>query len=148
MNNSHFKQTTNGKIKEGELPDILKDGVVFMGLTKSSAKKPQAYVTRYRRHLYKLMDEMLEPHGLSTHNHTLYQKWFQHPEETVNGAYLQRKFKNPQKWRIIVNAMYAALSETLVFAIEDVRNQIRDLKDQDERLSKYLEQYEKEVHHG
>ncbi len=144
MNKELFKQSGNEKIKEGELPELLKGGVVFFALTRPPQNRPQAYISKYRRKLYSLMDEYLKDSGIS-HTHSLYSKWFRNPEWFVTGAFLERKRKEPEKWQMVVNAMYNALTEALIFAIEDVREQIRDLRDQDEMLSKHLINYEKEV---
>jgi len=115
MNISVNKQIGN-EIKR-ELPEILKDGKHFCKLTVVPAKEHKAFVAKYRKQLYALMDDMLTPDDVSTYK--TYYNWFSEPERRINEAFLENQFRNPAKWDRIVPVMEFALVQVLQNMVND-----------------------------
>ena len=135
-----MKKDKNAKSRIGkyELPDILKGGVVYKALGESEKKEHKQYKSKYRRKLYKNMTELL---GKDAMGHANYRQWFRDPENKVSGAFLERKQKNPDRWIKVTTAMRFALESVLAEAVHDARLYIIFHKEQNEKLSPYLNQF-------
>jgi hypothetical protein len=140
MNNEQNKQTA---IELGVLPELIKDGKAFAALALVQENEHKQYVAKYRRLLYKKMDTIL---GYDAPRQKVsYKYWFMNPERFVNEAFLKNERRNPHKWQIIVNAMYFALTETLMEAVNETRQQLKFYKERESALSTSLEVYLKSI---
>ena len=72
---------------------------------------------------------------------TSYKKWFLEPEKTVNAAFLENKFMNKERWHLVVNTMYHAMVEVLIFAETYSEENSRILNEQAKLYSAILNEY-------
>jgi len=136
MNKEQNKQID---IELGKLPELLAEGVTFEAISMVQSNEHKQVAKRYRKMLYAKMDELLghdKPKLVLT-----YRNWFSNPEQFVNEAFLENERKNPHKWMKIVNAMYFALSEVLMIAIEETRENLALYKERESVLSYTLDIY-------
>lgn len=138
MKQLHYRKS-GIEIKAGVLPDLLKEGRVFRELSKGTKKEHIQYKSRYRQMLYAKMDEILgdkKPKSVAS-----YKQWFLEPEKRVNAAFLENKFINEERWHLIVNSMYHALVEVLMFAKIHSEENAYMLDEQAKTFSKILNEY-------
>src|SRR3989304_167124 len=133
MNKEQNKQID---IELGRLPELLAEGTTFEAISMVQSNERKQVAKRYRKMLYAKMNELLghdKPKLVLT-----YRNWFSEPEKFVNEAFLENERKNPHKWQKIVNAMYFALSEILMIAVEETRENLDFYKERESVLSSSL----------
>lgn len=130
-------------IKIGELPQILKDGKAFEALMMVQSIEHKQYVGKYRRVLYDKLHLALGPYQLRSKKS--YKYWYEDPTNHVNIPFLVNNRRDERKWLAIVNAMYFALTETLMIAVEDTRQQLAYYRERENTLSKPLQRYIKSL---
>ena len=143
MDNKQNEQTC---IELGHIPEILKGGKAYKAIAKTANKEHKQYIGIYREKLYLIMDEILGDD--KPKNRSSYRKYFSNPELNVNKAFLENQRSNKKKWHKIINAMYYAMSEVLMLAINDSKRLIEFHTDRQKELSKILDTYLKESSHA
>ncbi len=131
------------EIKQGVLPEIILEGKAFNLIRKSAFGDDTMWSAKNLSLLYFNTNNLM-PNGHKVDNKQ-YKKYYNNPKKHVNGAFLDRKQKNPEKWLIIIKVMQEALLQTIIEIRQQSIEAVSHYQQKNKECVTFLTKYKKSI---